>query len=463
MYRTDADGAVASKPTRPAAVDPVGYFDNGTVVDYGFMNDLMDEVAYAVLAQGYALDRADSQQLADAIRAGIKSHNDPISLQSTDHTLALIVSASSATNGSYCAVIGGQGCTAGDGSSEAILVAMSETCSALGSRVAIIASVSATVYANTAANVAIIASANSGVLSNAGTVALVATLTCSISAGDTSAVVASEKVSTSACGHTFVAACDSAGATTNDLSGTASTALLAADECDLTSTTLAFVAASTGATLTASQQSVLLATTDCGAATSSTRGVLLAATGCNLNTGSSLDANFVIMASKNVAQSAFAAASSGLRDYCVAGGVDTPKWRIDSNNGAFYGSAAFQSSGADFAEVFENALQGEAIPAGTLLARVEDRVFMARPGDRVIGVVSTHPAILGNATMEKCDPARHTQVGLTGRLTVSVAADVVADDFLAPGEDGIACKSQVETRIEVMKLIAPGKALCLVR
>lgn len=462
MYRTDADGAVALKPARPAAVDPVGYFANGTVVDYGFLNDLMDEVCYAILAQGYALDRADSQQLADAIRAGIKSHNDPLSIQSTDHTLALIVSASCATNGSYCAVLGSQASTAGDGSSEACLVAMSETSTALGSRVAILASIASTVAASTATNAAIIASNDVDVLSNGADVAIIAALTCSVSAGNTSAVIASEKVSTSTCLHTLVGGCDSTGATTNDLAGTNAVVLLASDECDLTSTTLTFVAASTGATLSASQQSALLATKDSGASTGSVRGVLLATTECNLDSGSSLDTNFVIMASSGVDQSDFAVASSARRDYCVAGGVGTPKWRIDSNDGTFYGSAAFQSSGADFAEVFENALPGE-IPAGTLLARVEDRVFPARPGDRVIGVVSTHPAVLGNATMEALDPARNTKVGLTGRLVVSVALDVVADDFLAPGPNGVAVKSPTETRIEVMKLLTPGVALCLVR
>jgi hypothetical protein len=434
MYRTDADGAVVAKPARPAAVDPVGYFDNGTVVDYGFLNDLMDEVCYAVTGQGYTLDRADSQQLAAAIRAGIKSHNDPLSLQSTDHTLALIVSASCATNGAYCAVLGSQSSTAGDGSSEAVLVAMSETSTALGSRVAILASIASTVAANTAANAAIIASNDVDVLSNANIVAILAAYTCSISAGSTSAVIASEKVVTSACSNTFVAGCSSTGATTNDVSGTNSIALLASDECDLTGVTLSLIAASIGAIVSGKQQSTMLSTTGCTGGT-----------------------NVVVLASNDID-------CSGVPANCVVGGVATVRtWRIDSNNGNFHSaSGSYATGGADFAELFENAVFG-VIPAGTLVARIEDRVFPAKPGDRVIGVVSSHPAVLGNATMDVPDPLLRTAVGLTGRLVVTVADTVLPDDFLQPGPDGVAVKAPTETRIEVMKLLAPGKALCLVR
>lgn len=403
MYRTDADGAVASKPARPAAVDPVGYFTNGTVVDYGFLNDLMDEVAYAVLTQGYTLDRVVVNQLATAIRAGVKSQFTPMTAQSTDHLCAIVASSTCAVGGDYSAAVAAQSCTAGDASSDSVFVAATMLSSVLGVRTAVLAANDCDVTDNSATNVAIIASWLSNV-DSASTSFIAAAYSSDIVSGSNSAIIASSNGS-----------------------------------------------------ITNGNEVALIATSGCTAPSPGATSAIIGSTNCNLDQS---QPNVVILASSGVSQTQAAGASSE----CVMGGTASNiTWRIASATGNFYSdSGSYATGGADFAELFENALHGE-IPAGTLLARIEDRVFPARPGDRVIGVVSTHPAVLGNATMEKRDPSRHTQVGLTGRLVVAVSDDVVNDDFLAPGKDGIACKSQVETRIEVMKLIAPGKALCLVR
>lgn len=401
MYRTDADGAVVAKPARPAAVDPVGYFDNGTVVDYGFLNDLMDEVCYAVTGQGYTLDRADPAQLLAAIQAGLLSSATPIAGGTTDHLYAAIIANSCVIASPYSAAIGSQTCVVGTASSEAVLIAMSESCNAVGDRVAIVASFDCDTTDDTATNIAILASNLSTI--DAATAALIAASYGSgIVSGGNAAIVASS-----------------------------------------------------GGSITNGFEVALLATVNCTAVGPGAASAIVGSSGCSLDQA---QPNVVILASSGVNQTQ----AAGTPSECVMGGTaGSINWRIASASGTFYG-AVFQVGGADFAELFENAVFG-VIPAGTLVARVEDRVFPAQPGDRVIGVVSSHPAVLGNATMDVPDPLLRTAVGLTGRLVVMVADTVLPDDFLQPGPDGVAVASPVETRIEVMKLLAPGTALCLVR
>lgn len=368
MYRTDADGAVASKPARPAAVDPVGYFTNGTVVDYGFLNDLMDEVVYAITGQGFALDRADSQQLLSALRAGLRTHNDPIGPSvTTSHLLGLLVSATSAVSGTYVLVAASQGCTIDIDTTNCLILACSNA--TLGG------------VTNTVTNSAMI------------------------------------------------------GCSTSTLGGF----------------------------------------------------------------GPNAD-NIVMLASSGIDDTTFASGAASQANTVFGGGDSVSGWILygAAGNSGIATSGFVQDNGLDYAELFENETVGEIAP-GTMVARRGSKVRRAGPGDRVVGVVSATPTIVGGSdafgwhgAAQKDEwgrvvigpdgktklnpdfrPGKHVPrlkrpsewsvVGLVGQMRVAVAADVVADDFLAPGKDGIACKSQVETRIEVMKLLTPGVALCLVR
>lgn len=100
-------------------------------------------------------------------------------------------------------------------------------------------------------------------------------------------------------------------------------------------------------------------------------------------------------------------ASSGADGYCLAGGhtndpvsggatnVDVT-WLLSSKHGTLELDNATVLAGADYAEYFPNATE-EVIPPGSLVARQGKTVRLARPGDRVLGVVSAAPSVVGNA------------------------------------------------------------------
>jgi len=191
-------------------------------------------------------------------------------------------------------------------------------------------------------------------------------------------------------------------------------------------------------------------------------------------------------------------------------------WIIDSAcTGGVTGSAdgTWTSTGVDYAEYFPNA-EPEIIPTGSLVARVGRNVRMAIPGDRVLGVVSAQPSVIGgdgslhwsgkyerdlfggyvftldtNGVMSRklnpdYDPAKEAEyqgrakrpeewtcVGLLGQLHVRIDETVTSETYyLEPGTDGRGTATDDETRCEVMEITTPytkkrgyGVALCLVR
>jgi len=86
---------------------------------------------------------------------------------------------------------------------------------------------------------------------------------------------------------------------------------------------------------------------------------------------------------------------------CVVGGDVTGKqWRLQSGGGTAgtgYFNAGAVLGGADYAECFELASPGSPLPVGALVALVGRKAKLAEPGDRVRGVVSADPMVLGNA------------------------------------------------------------------
>lgn len=213
------------------------------------------------------------------------------------------------------------------------------------------------------------------------------------------------------------------------------------------------------------------------------------------------------------------------RASCIGGGVggasiildnsnQNLNWYIDSaNTGDIIADAAgsWHSDGWDYAEYFENAAIGE-LPSGVLVTRVGRKIQLAELGDRILGVVSAHPSIVGGGAglnwsgkFEKdefgktirvmgdngimvpkvapdYDPShkyvpRHdrpeewTCVGLIGQLHVRIDATVTSDTlFIAPGTAGVGTHSDAETRCELMEITTPyteekgyGVALCLIR
>jgi hypothetical protein len=97
---------------------------------------------------------------------------------------------------------------------------------------------------------------------------------------------------------------------------------------------------------------------------------------------------------------------TGADGFCLAGGhtndpvagasnVDVT-WLLSSKHGTLALDNTTLIAGADYAEYFEN-LTAEVIRPGSLVARQGKRVRLARPGDRVLGVVSAAPSVVGNA------------------------------------------------------------------
>lgn len=216
------------------------------------------------------------------------------------------------------------------------------------------------------------------------------------------------------------------------------------------------------------------------------------------------------------------------RQFSVGGGYSgatvTPSgsnqnlnWRLDSDTGDITGSGtvATGDANADYAELFENCTDG-ALPVGALVARVGQNVKLAGAGDRVVGVVSAAPAVLGNAavlhwsgkhkrgefgerimetrpdgavvpvladgfdpsvayTPRTARPDQWTAVGLVGQLRVRVDASVAVDADVVAGAGGIGTTFHGRghargAQVECMAIVSPfdavrgyAIALCLVR
>lgn len=215
-------------------------------------------------------------------------------------------------------------------------------------------------------------------------------------------------------------------------------------------------------------------------------------------------------------------------NYSLAGGYDAGAavalanadqnltWRLDSTcSGGVTGSAdgTWTSTGVDYAEYFPN-VEAEVIPVGSLVSRAGRNVRMAVPGDRILGVVSAQPSVVGgdgamhwsgkyerdlfggyvfevdaNGVMARKlnpdydsakeaeyqgrakRPEEWTCVGLLGQLHVRIDDTVTSETlFVEPGTDGRGTATDTETRCEVMEITTPytkkrgyGVALCLVR
>lgn len=68
MYRIASYNNTAVKPSRPTDVNTPGYFQNGTEIDFGWMNTIQEEIAKAIENSGLTLDSADDEQLYTAIK-----------------------------------------------------------------------------------------------------------------------------------------------------------------------------------------------------------------------------------------------------------------------------------------------------------------------------------------------------------------------------------------------------------
>lgn len=205
------------------------------------------------------------------------------------------------------------------------------------------------------------------------------------------------------------------------------------------------------------------------------------------------------------------------RNNVLFGGNATRKWAISSVNGTIYSTvAAISNPVPDFAEYFENEYLG-ILPYGTIVTcKPDKKIGIAGPTDKMIGVVSSRPAIIaGGADMHwhgayvrnvwgvvqteehtysnGCKinrpilspsnninlnyvprserPEEWTCVGLIGQVRTMVDESVMALDYVVSRADmdGVGTKSIQKTNIQCMKLVKSytdeygyGIALCFV-
>jgi len=193
--------------------------------------------------------------------------------------------------------------------------------------------------------------------------------------------------------------------------------------------------------------------------------------------------------------------------------TDHKTWKLSSMTGAARLEGDYTTGAADYAEMFENEFYG-IVPVGTFVTRHGRKVRLAQPGDRVLGIVSVSPGVVGNESpfcwsgafhrdewgrkittkktvMRKVRnvetgneteephtlhdvprstpewdrtrsyiprrerPAEWTCVGLLGQIRARVGEGVAVDDFIVPGRDGIGIASHAESRLEVMEILHP--------
>lgn len=423
---------------------------------------------------------------------------------------AVIASDGSDATGTNTAVIASIGSALADGSpagvfacdgsraqgAEAVSVA-SHDGNASGTRAAQIATDTATVSGTNAAALA----CGTGVSVNGVAVAVVASLS-----SDTLniAVLESACVATDSCNINIA---DAGDAPVDDLVAAADACTIVGDHwrCAIIAAASSTVTKGPGAAAnTTNAQCAIIGGSDCQISTPAAGGGMVDA---------------VLLGSKST-ELTDGAAGVPARSYCIAGGYQAGAlvptgagvgitWRIDSVGGQLLSALAAVVGGQDYAECFENEAPG-VLALGSFVARRRRRVRLAGPGDRILGVVSADPSLVGgsseawhgrwrrdefggvirqldqngiispvpnpdfDSTRPHVDrihrPEEWTVVGILGQLRARVDATVREDDFVAAGPGGIGTRGNGGDRVECMEIVVPydqergyAVALCLVR
>ena len=559
MHRIDGDGAVAVIPTAQAVGATVGFFAAEgvfpqTQVTGDWLNTVQEELRAIAVGKGGSLSKADNDQCWDVLKPAalsVEGRSDEAAAVTTTWRLAVIASDDATVGESTAgvvnaavvasdsclaksfntAVVGSVDSRAGDtgGNKVAGIVAGSHTSVAEGDRAAVVASHTCTVYPNTT-DCAIIGAYNSGIDEGVGPATTSRSVICG---GELHEIYAD---------HAFIG-----GGSTNEASGLNSGILGGAGNTT-TGTRSAIVGADTstspgaqsvvagGAYNTADGTSCAVVagqnnTTDANWAatvggynnTVEKDGSVIIGSAYSEIPSTASGSHVVMLASKYCDHDLVAGTDPG---YAVVGGYHAstptaPSWRIQSNGGTLHATNT-NVQGLDYAEWFEN---GDGTPheAGELLARRGKTVVRARPGDRLLGVYSVAPTVLGgddalgwrgmyardlfgrelwedavetlkdgtqrpvrqrvlNPEWDRTRkhvprsqrPTEHTPVGLVGQLRVRVDATVQAEDeVVASDTPGVGTRGTWVGRgaqVECMEIVSPfdeargyAIALCLVR
>lgn len=537
MKRIASSTAVASAPTYSADAGTPGHFAESpspTHLTAKFC-EALQEGHVRTIEDGGGTPSDDMAQFSDTVAGvhAIKSGVTTTGTVSTQRLRAVIASQTSAASGADSAVVGssvsvasgaksavvGSGLSIASGAGSAVIgsVAVAALCEASGACSAVIAAsgsalasgaysaVIAAEYATATSAGAVVVggqssnatAANAGVFGGFDHDATAARAVCV--GGDTNNASAADAATlggatNDASGSYSVVI----GGTNNTASGNKST-VMASDHVTASGTEAVIIASSKDSTdvVNAATGGTLISVYSAHLSANATRSVVLASHNVNMNTS-----------------------------YSVGGGVDATShlngtnndgqtWRIESSDGDIFTDGTAGAGAADFAEMFENETRGE-IPAGCLVARTGRHVRLASVGDRVHGVVSAAPAVLGGSPLswpgryERDDwgrkipmdfdgvtiptpskdfdrtrgdyvrrterPEEWTPVALVGQVRVRIGSGarpggVRVGDFLAPGPDGcaVATASPLGRPVEVMEIVQEydpakgyGVALCLV-
>ncbi|MDO8592242.1 MAG: hypothetical protein Q7R92_00545, partial [bacterium] len=118
--------------------------------------------------------------------------------------------------------------------------------------------------------------------------------------------------------------------------------------------------------------------------------------------------------------------TTALRDvFAISTSTSGLIFKVDSY-GATYADAAYSSAGADYAEYFKTA-DADLAPGETVCVDLLENNSVKRcergHDNNVMGIVSTKPSIIGNATAAKNDPTRYAIIGMLGQVDALVSAE----------------------------------------
>lgn len=457
MYWPDNATSAGAAPSVPAvsSASP-SYFTSGvpsvtppTVVDDWWLNTVLAELVAIATIDGAALDKANNDQCAEVLQPirGIKGGTSDSTATSTTFKGMIAASTTSRANnataafvaacvfgyatGAASAAIASTGTIANSAEATGAnaLVAASygasatNKASAAGDRSAVIASKATAAAVGThadseasaalacvegAAGLSVNGTATAAVASKGGFVNHATAEACGLFASEDcqvggsgikcSAAVASGDGSYCDADHTAVLACadgssargtTSAAVASTDASATGARSFVGAAHDALVSgagsAALAVGVSGDGATMTVSKRrSAMIASrrSHVGLGSDSGQGVLVASDRAEL-----VDDNTLALG--------FHATTTPVFDGATNKNLTI---KFDGVNGDGYFDGAADVGAADYAELFELALEGVPIPPGVLIALDEaGRAKIAAAGDDVIGVSTRAPSVLGNA------------------------------------------------------------------
>ncbi len=521
MRRTHAANNVGTLPTRSTSGTPGYHVDRnvvggvpGTTVGADELNVLQEEIMSVLADWSVTPDDtgADVGQLAEAIRLAVAAiASGAVSVAGdTAQTRVLLGSTNGFVGGNDLTLLAATDRASCEGVGSAILASVGATpnyCS-IESGVtysALLACFGAVSIEDIVTTSAIVAASASAMTTSGSTNLIGGSNDAYIDASSRCVVLGTEGTTGVMNGSDCAGIIASGASGASSLNDAHSSAVLATNVCLIDGgSNASLVAASGSSTITNATHDAILASYNSSITASpsgSSTSAMIGTDSCAIPVGSPLFG--VVMLGSLNCDASLGSMSAADKAYSVMGGYNgsTPSartWGIESQTGTFRGSAAYATGGLDYAEFFSN-FDGVRHAPGRLLARQGRAARLARPGDRILGIVSADPTVVGGddgiawsgrylrdewgrpvtetvvdgertLTVRKTNPAwvasqtqvpraqrpdEWTVVGLVGQLRLAVDGTVGEGDDIVAGPDGIGTKGEWIGRgaqVEVMEI-----------